>query len=61
MPKGKPNSPLNFDILDEAEFWKKAAIRLARAIVRFQNDDWQRVHTDSTFTFAGQIIKKAKE
>jgi hypothetical protein len=45
----------------EARQWKKAAIRLARAIVRFQNNDFQRVHTDSTFLFALRIIREEKK
>jgi hypothetical protein len=45
----------------EARQWKKAAVRLARAVVRFQNDDFQRVHTDSTVNFAFQIIKLDKQ
>ena len=38
MPKGKPNPPLNLNILDDIEKWKKIAKRLARSIVRFDNN-----------------------
>jgi hypothetical protein len=44
----------------EARQWKKAAIKLARAIVRFQNNDFQHVHTDSTVAFALKVIKDGK-
>ena len=35
----------------DGDVWKKAAQRLARAIIRFQNND-QRVHSESTVLFA---------
>jgi hypothetical protein len=39
--------------------WKNAAIRLARAIIRFQNSD-RYVHTDSTVAFAFKILRAGK-
>jgi hypothetical protein len=44
----------------EVRRWKKAAVRLARAIIRFQNDDYRYVHTDSTTAFALKILKDGK-
>jgi hypothetical protein len=41
--------------------WKKAALRLARAIIRFEKNDYQRVHTQSTTDFAYKIVRKSKK
>lgn len=35
--------------------WKKAAIRLARAIIRFQNDNFSLSHHQGTVNFAWKI------
>jgi len=44
----------------EARIWKKAAIRLGRAIIRYQ-ESWASNHTDSTIAFAYKIVKKGKQ
>lgn len=41
--------------------YKKAALRLARAIIRFQNNNWQYNHTESTIAFAYKIRKNITE
>jgi hypothetical protein len=41
--------------------WKQAALRLARAIVRFQNDDLRWGHSDRTVKFALKIIEAGKQ
>jgi len=41
----------------DGDVWKKAAQRLARAIIRFQNND-QRVHSESTVLFAYRASKR---
>jgi hypothetical protein len=41
------------------EMWRKAAVRLARAIVRFSNNN-NLNHTDSTISYALSIIRKSK-
>lgn len=43
-----------------AAVWKAAALRLAKAVIRFENDRWQRVHTDSTIAFAFKTVKAGK-
>ncbi len=43
-----------------AVVWKGAALRLARAIIRFEKDEWARVHTDSTRAFAFKVINAGK-
>lgn len=40
--------------------WKAAALRLARAIIRFERNEWARVHTESTAKFAFKVIRDAK-
>lgn len=44
-----------------AAVWRQYALRLARAIVRFQNDDFRLVHTDSTVLFAQRVIREGKK
>jgi hypothetical protein len=41
----------------DGDTWRKAAQRLARAIIRFQNTDAQWSHTDSTIAFAYRVKK----
>ena len=41
--------------------WKNAAIRLARAVIRFQNNDSRYVHTDSTVAFAYKIVRAGRK
>jgi hypothetical protein len=43
-----------------AAVWKQYALRLARAIIRFEKDEWQHVHTDSTLAFAFKVVKEGK-
>jgi hypothetical protein len=40
--------------------WDIAAIRLARAILRYEKDDYRLHHTESTIRFAQQVLKKEK-
>jgi len=40
--------------------WKKAAVRLARAIILFERNEWQRVHTDGIVSLASKILRARK-
>ena len=39
----------------DGDVWKKAAQQLARAILRFEKNDYQRVHTENTVRFAYRV------
>ena len=41
----------------DGDVWRRAAQRLARAIIRFQNNGFQLNHTDSTLAFAYRVKK----
>jgi transposase len=44
-------------LVRDGDVWRQAAIRLARAIIRFQRDDFRANHTDSTIVFAYRVSK----
>lgn len=44
----------------EVKQWKKAAVRLARAVIRLENDNYRYYQTDSTVKFAYKVIRDGK-
>ncbi len=58
MSKTKSNPSLNFSILGDGEKWKKIAKRLARSIVRFDNNHFAYNLSESALALARRVSSR---